>query len=131
MNLQALKSKVRTGEIDTVVVVFPDVFGRLVGKRYTGQVFLDQVAQHGTHGCNYLLTVNLEMDPMDGFKLANWERASAISRCGPIFPRFARSPGKQPLCWCCAITGITMASWSRKRPDPCSGSKSRLSRAKG
>src|SRR5579885_165015 len=73
MNLQALKPKIESGEIDTVVVVFPDVFGRLVGKRFTGKFFLESVAAGGTHGCNYLLTVNMEMDPMEGFKLANWE----------------------------------------------------------
>jgi glutamine synthetase len=74
MNLQILKTKIKSGAIDTVIVAFPDVFGRLVGKRFTGQFFLDSVADHGTHGCNYLLTVNIEMDPMDGFKLANWEK---------------------------------------------------------
>jgi glutamine synthetase len=74
MNLQALQAKVRTGEIDTVIVAFPDVFGRLVGKRFTGPFFLDSVADHGTHGCNYLLTVDIDMEPMTGFKLANWEK---------------------------------------------------------
>jgi glutamine synthetase len=73
MNLQTLKTKIRTGEIDTVVVAFPDVFGRLVGKRFTGQFFLQNVLDHGTHACSYLLTVDIEMEPMDGFKLANWE----------------------------------------------------------
>ena len=74
MNFQTLQAKIKTGEIDTVVVAFPDVFGRLVGKRFTGQFFLDSVADHGTHGCNYLLTVDIEMEPMTGFKLANWEK---------------------------------------------------------
>jgi glutamine synthetase len=74
MNFQKLKTQIRSGEIDTIVVACPDVFGRLVGKRFTGKFFLDQVAAHSTHGCNYLLTVNMEMDPMDGFKLANWEK---------------------------------------------------------
>jgi len=55
-----------------VMVAFPDPFGRLVGKRFRADYFLKSVAQHGTHGCNYLLTVNLEMDPLDGFELANW-----------------------------------------------------------
>lgn len=73
MTLQELKAKIEGDEIDTVVVAFPDVFGRLVGKRFTGKFFLEQIAEHGTHGCNYLLTVNIEMDPMEGFKLANWE----------------------------------------------------------
>ena len=74
MNLQTLKTKIRKGEIDTVITVCPDIFGRLVGKRFTGKFFADQVAAHGTHGCNYLLTVNMEMEPQDGFQLANWEK---------------------------------------------------------
>ena len=73
MNAKELKTRIEEGEIDTVIVAIPDVFGRLVGKRFTGQFYLQSVAEHGTHGCNYLLTVNMEMDPMDGFKLANWE----------------------------------------------------------
>lgn len=73
MNLQDLRASVRSGAIDTILVAFPDPFGRLVGKRFRADYFLDAVAKHGTHGCNYLLTVNLEMDPLDGFKLANWE----------------------------------------------------------
>jgi glutamine synthetase len=72
MNLQQLKAQVRAGKIDTVIVALADPFGRLVGKRFRADVFVDSIAQHGTHGCNYLLTVNLEMDPLDGFKVASW-----------------------------------------------------------
>jgi glutamine synthetase len=74
MNLPILKAKIKGGEIDTVIVAFPDVFGRLVGKRFTGQYFLDHVTAQGTHGCNYLLTVDIDMEPMTGFKVANWEQ---------------------------------------------------------
>src|SRR6476469_8533429 len=74
MNLQTLRSKVKTGAVDTVIVAFVDVFGRLMGKRFTASYFLDAVAEHGTHACNYLLTVDIEMEPMTGFKLANWEK---------------------------------------------------------
>ena len=49
MNLQTLRSQVKAGKIDTVIVAFPDVFGRLMGKRFTGQYFIDSVADHGTH----------------------------------------------------------------------------------
>src|ERR1044071_2109884 len=73
MNHQQLKTQIRAGTIDTVIVAFPDPFGRLVGKRFCADVFLDSVLKHGTHGCNYLLTVNMEMDPLDGFKVASWE----------------------------------------------------------
>src|SRR5215813_15614731 len=73
MNVQALRRQVREGDIDTVIVALPDPFGRLVGKRFRAEVFLDSVLKHGTHGCNYLLTVNIEMDPLEGFRVANWE----------------------------------------------------------
>ena len=73
MTLAQLTTLVRQGKIDTVLVAFPDPFGRLVGKRFRADFFLKSVAQHGTHGCNYLLTVNLEMDPLEGFAVANWE----------------------------------------------------------
>src|SRR2546427_1208886 len=73
MTLQSLKAQIRAGVIDTVIVAFPDPFGRLVGKRFRADVFLDSVLKHGTHGCNYLLTVNMEMDPLDGFKVASWD----------------------------------------------------------
>lgn len=73
MDAKTLKSKITKGEIDTVIVAFPDAIGRLVGKRFTGNYYQNQVADQGTHGCNYLLAVNMEMDPQDGFKVANWE----------------------------------------------------------
>ena len=74
MDLKTLKGRIEAGDVDTVLVVFPDVFGRLIGKRLAAHYFLDQVAEGGTHGCNYLLTANLEMDPLEGFQLANWEK---------------------------------------------------------
>ncbi len=74
MNLSRLKNQIRSGAIDTVLVALPDPFGRLVGKRFRGEVFLDSVLHHGTHGCSYLLTVNIEMDPLDGFKVASWDK---------------------------------------------------------
>ena len=73
MKLAELAKRVRDKSIDTVIVAAPDPFGRLVGKRFRADFFLKEVAGHGTHGCNYLLTVNQEMDPLEGFALANWE----------------------------------------------------------
>lgn len=73
MTYNQLKAQIRAGTVDTVLVAMPDPFGRLVGKRCHAGYFLDHVATHGTHGCNYLLAVNLDMDPQTGFRLANWE----------------------------------------------------------
>lgn len=74
MNLEALTQKIQAGEIDTVIVAFPDVFGRMSGKRFTGPYFLDAVAKHGTHVCSYLITLNLEQDPWEDFAVANWDK---------------------------------------------------------
>ncbi len=74
LDLTTLRRLVNDGQVDTVITAFPDTYGRLLGKRLTGRYFLDQCAESGTHGCNYLLTVNLEMDPLEGFDLASWER---------------------------------------------------------
>src|SRR5205814_1918674 len=71
MTANELRQKIRSGAIDTIITAFPDVFGRLVGKRFDAKFFLEHVAQHGTHACNYLLAVNLEMEPQEGFNLAN------------------------------------------------------------
>ncbi|MEA3208219.1 MAG: glutamine synthetase [Chthoniobacter sp.] len=92
MNLKQLTDQIKKGGIDTVIVAFPDVFGRLIGKRFTGDFFLQSVATHGTHGCNYLLTVNLEMDPLDGFKLANWEKGFGDFEWRPDFSTLRAVP---------------------------------------
>ena len=65
---------VASGDVDTVSVVFSDLYGRLMGKRFDARFFLDSVAAHGTHGCDYLLTVDMEMEPVAGYDFANWEK---------------------------------------------------------
>ncbi len=54
-DLEGLRRAVAEGAIETVVTAFPDLYGRLVGKRITGRFFLDEIAGHGMHACNYLL----------------------------------------------------------------------------
>lgn len=72
LSLEELAEGVREGEIDTVLVMFADLYGRLMGKRCDAEFFLEQVAKNGTHGCNYLLTVDMEMNPVEGYEFANW-----------------------------------------------------------
>lgn len=70
---QELESKVESDEIDTVVVAFTDHYGRLHGKRFDARHFIEEISDHGTHGCDYLLTVDMEMEPVPGYAYANWE----------------------------------------------------------
>jgi len=74
VDLDALAQMIRKDEIDTVLVVFPDGYGRLLGKRVVGRYFLDHVAAEGSHACIYLFTVDMEMEPLPGFQLTSWER---------------------------------------------------------
>src|SRR3954466_9652748 len=68
-----LRDRVERGEIETVVVGFTDHYGRLFGKRFDAGMFLDDVVQEGAHGCDYLLTTDMEMEPVPGYRFANWE----------------------------------------------------------
>ena len=73
LDLEELRELVSAGVIDTVVAAFTDMQGRLVGKRVTGRFFLDAV-QHEWHACDYLLTVDMDMEPVPGFKAASWDK---------------------------------------------------------
>jgi glutamine synthetase len=74
MTLDELRAKVQDGEIDTVLIALTDMQGRLQGKRLTAQHFLDEVAEHGAEGCNYLLAVDVEMNTVEGYQMSSWER---------------------------------------------------------
>src|SRR5688500_4668941 len=74
LTLDQLRSCVGRDEIETVIVAFTDHYGRLMGKRYAADMFVDDTAAHGTHGCNYLLTTDMEMEPVPGYGFASWEQ---------------------------------------------------------
>src|SRR6266704_6502044 len=74
LDARSLEALVRKGEIDTVLTVVPDHYGRLMGKRMVGRYFVDHVLADGVHACIYLLTVDMEMEPQAGFTLTSWER---------------------------------------------------------
>jgi glutamine synthetase len=73
LTLEALRVMVASGEVDTVIGGFTDHYGRLVGKRFDGEMFVDEVVKSGGHACDYLLTVDMEMEPVPGYAFANWE----------------------------------------------------------
>ena len=70
--LVQLEGLVRDGQVDTLVVAFTDMQGRLMGKRVQAQAFLNGVIDHGAHFCTYLLGTDMEMNTPDGFTLMNW-----------------------------------------------------------
>ncbi|MEU9364676.1 glutamine synthetase family protein [Streptomyces avermitilis] len=74
LGVEELHALVAGGEIDTVVLAFPDMQGRLQGKRFAARFFLDEVLEHGTEGCNYLLAVDTDMNTVDGYDMSSWDR---------------------------------------------------------
>lgn len=69
-----LSALVSSGEIDTVIVGFTDVQGRLVGKRVSARLFLEDIIHHGAECCNYLLTVDVENNTVPGYDFSSWDR---------------------------------------------------------
>ncbi|MCY4063112.1 MAG: glutamine synthetase, partial [Chloroflexi bacterium] len=74
LTLDELAASVVADEIDTVILAFSDHYGRLLGKRLDAEYFIAEAARQGTHACNYLLTTDMEMEPVPGYRFANWER---------------------------------------------------------
>ena len=72
-SLDQLKADVKAGTIDTVLVAFPDMQGRLIGKRFQAEFFLDGAIDE-THGCDYLLANDIDMEPVPGYGFASWEQ---------------------------------------------------------
>jgi len=73
LTLEQLKKEVAAGTIDTVIAALVDMQGRLMGKRFHAQYFVDG-AYEETHGCNYLLAVDVAMEPVPGYKASSWEK---------------------------------------------------------
>lgn len=98
IDLTTLASLVDTDEIDTVVVAFVDLQGRLMGKRVTGRFFMDHVAGtdgaegEGIEACNYLLTTDVEMEVVPGYRYATWEAGYGDFRAIPDLNTLRRIP---------------------------------------
>src|SRR3989337_1771683 len=89
---ESLRRLIGDGEIDTLIVGFTDMQGRLMGKRVQGQAFLNGAIDHGAHFCTYLLGPGMEMNTPDGFALMNWETGSGDWIADPVWDTFRRVP---------------------------------------
>src|SRR5437588_11042475 len=92
LTLDELRKEVENGSIDTVVAAFTDMQGRLLGKREQADFFLDESAEHGLEGCNYLLGFDMEMDPQPGYAMASWERGYGDFHLRPDVDTLRRVP---------------------------------------
>jgi glutamine synthetase len=98
---------IANGDVDTVLTVFPDLQGRLVGKRVTGHFFLDEVlGGDGVHACDYLLAVDVDMTPLPGYEFANWDTGYGDLKAVPDLATLRRIPWleKTALVMCDLVT---------------------------
>jgi glutamine synthetase len=92
LSVEELRKDADAGTIDTVVTAFTDMQGRLFGKRIQVEYFLDEVIDHGVEGCNYLLALDMEMDPVPGYEMANWEGGYGDFGIAPDMASMRRIP---------------------------------------
>ncbi|MBQ0984291.1 glutamine synthetase [Streptomyces sp. F63] len=92
LSVEELRRLTGSGEIDTVVLAFTDMQGRLQGKRFAAPFFLDEVLEHGSEGCNYLLAVDVDLNTVDGYAMASWERGYGDFRMTADTSTLRRTP---------------------------------------
>jgi glutamine synthetase len=89
---ELIDAGIADGSIDTVVVAFPDTYGRPVGKRVTGDFFASHVAEHGIECCDYVLAVDVDMTPLPGYRFTNWDTGYGDFVCRPDYATARRIP---------------------------------------
>lgn len=99
LDLAELARLASAGEIETVVVAFADPYGRLMGKRFDVDFFLQHVAKSGTHACDYLLTVDMEMNPVAGYTFANWHKGYGDVHLVPDWGTLRRAAWLPATAW--------------------------------
>lgn len=106
-----LNAAIDSGEIDTVVVAFPDAQGRLVGKRVAARFWRDEVLPHGAEACNYLLSVDVDMNTVDGYAMSSWEKGYGDMLLVPDLDTLRRVPWQEG-------TALVMAdlAWEDRAP---------------
>ncbi|HZE51255.1 MAG TPA: glutamine synthetase, partial [Jatrophihabitantaceae bacterium] len=92
LSLEALRVQVADGTIDTVVVAITDMQGRLQGKRVDARFFVDEVAEHGTDGCNYLMAVDVDMNTVEGYAISSWDQGYGDLVMTPDFDTLRLTP---------------------------------------
>jgi glutamine synthetase len=115
--------------IDTVIMAFTDMQGRLLGKRLHRDFFFEQVDHgHGTEGCNYLLALEMEMDPVPGYEIASWERGYGDFELAPDLDTLRRIPWLEATAL--VLCDVNWADGSPVRPSPRQVLRAQVERAR-
>jgi glutamine synthetase len=129
LSVDELKQEVADGSIDTVVVAFTDMQGRLLGKRVHAQYFVDEnIADHGVEGCNYLLALDMEMDPIPGYSIASWEQGYGDFAIRPDLDSLRRIPWLEGTAL--VLSDVGWGDGSPVRPSPRQVLKAQVERAR-
>src|SRR5262245_61798491 len=128
LTLDELRDSVGRGDIDTVVVAFTDMQGRLMGKRLHAEFFLDEMdAGHGVEGCNYLLALEMEMDPVPGYEIASWEQGYGDFDVRPGLSTLRRIPWLEGTAL--VLGGVQWHDGKPVQPSPRQVLKAQMERA--
>jgi glutamine synthetase len=92
LTLTQLHELIAAGKVDTVIVAFADMQGRLTGKRVAARLFIEEVANHGAECCNYLLAVDVDMNTVDGYAMSSWDTGYGDMVMTPDFATLRRIP---------------------------------------
>ncbi|MGH9304025.1 MAG: glutamine synthetase family protein [Acidimicrobiales bacterium] len=102
LSVEQLRTIVESGEVDTVVLALTDMQGRLQGKRFHAGFFLDHVVEEGAEGCNYLLAVDVDMNTVEGYAMASWEKGYGDFRFEPDMASLRLAPWQAATALCLA-----------------------------
>ncbi len=128
LTAKELEQGAANGSIDTVVVAFTDMQGRLMGKRLHANYFLDgDISEHGVEGCNYLLALEMEGDPVPGYDMASWERGYGDFRLAPDMATLRRIPWLEGTAL--VLADVSWLDGSPVAPSPRQVLKRQLERA--
>ena len=95
LTVDELREEVAAGRIDTVLLAFADMQGRLQGKRLSARFFLEEVLHHGSEGCNYLLAVDVDMNTVEGYAMSSWDRGYGDFVMKPDLSTLRRVPWQE------------------------------------
>src|ERR1700733_2805408 len=128
LNFEELTKLVEAGDIDTVVVAFTDMQGRLMGKRMEAHFLVEEMEHRNPiEGCNYLLALEMEMDPVPGYEIASWERGYGDFAMVPDFSTMRRIPWLEGTVL--VLTDVAWNDGSPVRPSPRQVLKAQVKRA--
>src|SRR5262245_5335938 len=128
LGFDELRQEVETGSIDTVIVAFTDMQGRLMGKRLHAEFFCEEMAdEHPVEGCNYLLALDMEMDPIPGYEIASWERGYGDFAMRPDLGTLRRIPWLEATAL--VLCDVTWHDGMPVQPSPRQVLKAQMERA--